>query len=258
MNMKLTTTLPLLVLLCFGLVGQTVAQTRVPGVQAGDHFTYTVSTSWSSDNLTARVPTILLEMNNTLWYKVSVSGVSCSNVTTTDVWHFVNGTEVPSLVVQDVDSGSMYYMTGFGGIVGANLGVNDLLHPSGDDLLWVNQTISRNYASGKRDTNVVMGSYPLEDSTNNTIGTENVAYYFDKATGVLVELRDAMEYVNPKENGSVIWMLRDTNLWTVSAFSLTLPLPMPILLAIIAVIIVAIASVIFYRKRRNHKKKFRR
>ena len=256
MNTKLTVAFALLFLLCFGRAQQALAQARAPGVQAGDHFTYIITAHWSSDYAGATVPNDLLELNSTLWYRVTVSEVSGSNVTTDDVWHFANGTERPAVVVQNVDSGSSYFMTGLIPIFGANLTANDLLHPSGDDLWRVNETESRDYASGKRDTNVVTFSYPIEDSANIAIGT-SASYYFDKATGILVERRE--NSVTSGETVSIILSLKETNLWTVSAAPpLQLPLPMPILIALILFVTAAMVSVMFYGRRKSRRKKRRR
>jgi|YelNatPaOPRAMG01_1025707.scaffolds.fasta_scaffold01833_20 hypothetical protein len=239
--------------LTFSAVGS--AQTRTPGVQPGDYFTYNIFATWSSSNPNATVPSAFNEFNNTAWYKVSITAVIDSNVTSTDIWHFKNGTEIPKLVVQDIESGTMYYMNGFGGIVGADLNVGDLLHPSGTDNLIVNETVSRSYAGGRRDTNIVDVTYPLMDSSNNTIGSERVTYYLDKSVGVLVEMHDEIQYVNPEEKGAITWTLKETNRWVVSAHELSLPLPLPILLVIIAAIIAVIAFAFFFKHRRTRKKR---
>lgn len=247
MNIQRAVAISLFVLLCLGLVGQTIAQNRVPGVKGGDYFTYTLASYWSSDDPNATVPTTLLDINNTLWYKFAVSGVSGPNVTATDIWHFVNGTEQNFLVSQNVDTGDSYYMNAFQTVVGANLGVGDLLHPLGGDLITINQTITRSYASGARDTNLVILSF-----SNSTIGTENVTYSFDKATGMMVELQDNSEYISPRENSSVTWTLKETNLWTVSGFSSSLPLP--ILVAVIVIVIVVIVALLLVLRNRGRRK----
>jgi hypothetical protein len=256
MNMKLTVAIPLLILLCFGIAAQTFAQTRAPGVKAGDYLTFSITTRWNSSNSSLTVPDPLVGINNTDYFKVSVSDVTAFNVTATNIWRFKNGTELPSLVILDTDTGSMYYMNGYQGFFDANLGAGDLLHPSGSDLITINQTISREYAGAKRDINVVTLSAPIvNNATNVTLGREEVNFYIDKATGVLVELFDTTEYFDPTETGSTIWLLTETNLWTVSAPQLELPLPLPIIVAIVAVIIVVIVAVLYFKTRKKRKKK---
>jgi hypothetical protein len=256
MNSKLTVAIPLLILLCFGLAAQTFAQTtRTPGVKTGDSLTFSITSRWNSTDSSLTVPDTLVDLNNTDYYKVYVSDVFVFNVTATNTWRFKNGTELPSLVILDIYSGTMYYMSGFEGFFIANLTAGDYVHPSGSDLFTINQTISRDYASGKRDTNVLSLSAPVVDNaTNVSIGTEEVTFYIDKATGVVVELVDTTEYFASAETGSIIWLLTETNLWNASPQS-ELPLPLPIIIAIVAVIVVVIVAVVYFKTRKHRKKK---
>jgi hypothetical protein len=273
MNRKLTIALSLLVLLGFSLVPQTLAQARVPGVAEGNYFAYTITTSWSSINLGATVPSDLLAINGTV-HNCTVLDVVSSNVTTTDIRTYVNGTEETAFVIQDVDSGASFVQTRLIEIVGANLGVNDMLHSSEDDPRRINQTVSIDYGSHKRDANAVFFSSPITDSSNNTVGSWTEGYYFDKATGILVA--QVEKSVDSGENVSIIIGLVKTNLWsitvppsivsptpsppasdTVQVFGITLPIIL--LVVIIAVVIVAaVALLVIYKKRRNRKRKHRR
>jgi hypothetical protein len=263
MNRKLTIALSLLVLLGFSLVTQTLAQTRVPGVFEGNYFTYTLTASWSSTHIGATVPGDLLAINDTFWYNCTVLEVSGSNVSTTDVWHYVNGTENTAVVVQDVDSGTSFVMKGLINIVGANLGPNDPLYSSVNDSRRINQTVSIDYGSGKRDTNAVFFSYPITDSSGNIVGSGNEAYYFDKATGMLVARSE--NSVDSGGNVSIVILLANTNRWLITAApSIVSPTSSPptsdTLVAIIIVIIMAavVAPLVLYKTRRNRKKKHRR
>ena len=265
MNKKLTITISLLIILCFGVVGQALAQTRTPGVKAYDYLVYNITTHWNPSNASEAAPATLTDLNNTKQYNVTITGISGANVTTNQLWDFVNGTELPYLVVWNLESAESYYMTsGFEGIVGANLGVGDLLHPSGNDSLTINQTITRNYASGERDTNVVQLSSPVQNSTTDsatnqttytTIGNEEVTFYIDKATGVLVEQRSEISSLTPVESGSTIWTLKETNLWDVSSSTATTALSTPTIIAIVAVIVIVVVAVAFVVIRRKGQRK---
>jgi hypothetical protein len=256
MKKKLTFVFFLLFVLCLSAVGLTRAQTWVPGVQGGEYFNYSITASWSSSDPSRSVPTDLIDLNNTLWYKFVVSYVSGSNVTATDIWHFVNGTEQNFLVTQDVASGTSYYMNAFQTVVAANLTVYDLLHPYGDDGIRVNQTIPRTYASGERDTNVVTLNFQDYNSTYDSYRTENVTYYFDKATGMLVESHDDTSYTNPTVTGSIVWKLMDSNVWSVSGSPATLYILIIVAVAV-AIIVIALLVVVLFR-RKGHKKKRQR
>ena len=206
MKRKLTVTLTILCLLCFGIIGQVIAQTHLPGVTFGDNFVYSITSSWNSSNASAIVPLFLVEINSTVAYNVTVTYVIDVNVTAMNTWRFLNGTDLNSLVTLDTNSGQVYeYIPGlpaFQGFYDANLGVNEFLRPSGNNTVpvWINQTITRDYASGKRDTNVVTLSYQSTDVTNSSIGTTTATFYIDKATGVLVERRDFTEF--PDQSGA--------------------------------------------------------
>jgi hypothetical protein len=200
-----------------------------------------------------------VQINNTQWFNVTVSAVLGVNVSATNIWHFVNGTEIPSLVVLDVDSGQMHYMGGFQGFFYANLAVGDVLRPSAPPdndsaPVAVSQTISREYASGRRDTNVASDSFPVTDFTNSSIGTETVTFYIDKATGVTVERYEYVEF--PDENGSTTWTLSDTNLWDVTA-STDFPLPLPVLIVIVIIVAVAVSAAVIHRVRKTRRRRRR-
>ena len=265
MNKKLTITISLLIILCFGVVGQALAQTRTPGVKANDYLVYNITTHWNPASTSEAAPSILVDLNNTKEYNVTITGVSGANVTTNQLWDFVNGTELPYLVVWNLETAESYYMTSeFEGIVGANLGVGDLLHPSGNDSLTINQTITRDYASGARDTNVVQLSSPVQNSTIDsatnqttytTIGNQDVTFYIDKATGVLVEQRSEISSLTPVESGSTVWTLKETNLWNVSSSTTTIELSMTLIIAIVAVIVIVVVAVVFVVIRKGHRKR---
>jgi hypothetical protein len=169
---------------------------------------------------------------------------------------------MPYLITIDVQSGESYYLSGaqppIEGIVGSDLNAGDLLHPLGNDSITINQTISRAYAGGPRETNIVELTGPVENVTLDTItgqtiddviGDQNVTYYLDKATGMLVEqditiTSDKPYYAQMK----VTWTLTETNVWDASQPLSTL------LTTIIAVVIVAVVIVIVvlvYRSRRK-------
>jgi hypothetical protein len=165
-----------------------------------------------------------------------------------------------------LDTGGSYFPSSeifinvFSSVVGANLAPNDLLHPLGNDSLIVNETISRSYASGNRETNVVSVAYPLQDNESNVVGTANDTYLIDKTTGVVVYSYRELSYINPTEHGAVEVTLKETNLWTVNSSSWLTdsPLTVPILVGVIVVVIVVIAGIVFYKNRRRHKRRLKR
>jgi hypothetical protein len=272
MKKKLFLALPLLALLCLAMVGQTLGQNRMPGVHENDQFIYTITAFWNSNNQGATVPADLLSVNETRWYNVTISSISNSNVSSNDIWHFANGTESTVVVVQNVASGTSYVMKGLVEITSANLGPNDLLYDSADDPRRINQTVSVDYGNNKRDTNAISFSYPLTDTSTGATGYGTEAFYFDKATGILVAKTDSS--VSSGENVTIVMLLVGTNLWPIttvpslaSASSSSasgspqvfgVPLPILVLVAVVAVLIVAIAAVVVLHGRKRHRRKTRR
>jgi len=259
MHRKLAITFILLAILGFSLAGQALAQSASgePGVKPGDYLVYSIISTWSSTNPALAIPAELLQYNETLRYNVTVEAVQDANVTILNSLVFINGTTQNAPSLSNTDSGQLLdYLPdypAFQGLFDSNLAANSLLYPSGNESVIINQTVTRNYASGNRATNIVSNSFPLSDINNQT-GTETITFYIDKSTGVLVERNDLLQF--PDYTASIIWTLKATNLWTVSAEPL--PIPLPIIIAIVVIIVVLIAVVVFYSMCKQAKKKSRR
>lgn len=208
---KLSTATFLLVLLCLTMVGRAWAQTRIPGVVSGNTFTYDVSASWSSSDPSASIPADLLDTNKTEYYRVTIVAVSGAEITTQSLWHFTNGTETSTMGTINVETGIS--SGGFWAIVAGGLSVNDLLHPSGQDRITVNGTVIWNYTGGARETNHLMLTIQDSDSGGNYV--EHVDYYFDRQTGMLVQLSDTKVYSNPTTTITRFWKIKESNVWVV-------------------------------------------
>ena len=271
MNTKLAITVFLLALLSFGLLGQALAQTRVPGVNANDTFTYSLVTHWTTDNASEPLPADLVGLNLTTQYKVSIGGIINSTIVdSTHLWSLSNETYPrPFLYTVDLESGAPNDTSGsypplLEFIIGANLKSGQLIHPSGNDLVIINQTINRDYAGGSRPTNVVELNGPIQvnttDSSNQTImetiGYQDVTYDLDQATGILVKENTTIQSIIPtKESESVIWTLTSTNRWDASPPS---GLPLIEIAAIVAIVVIVVAAVaLAYRMRHKGRRKRR-
>jgi hypothetical protein len=198
----------------WGSQGETVI---APGVKAGDEFTYSINGFFSSNDPSVTVPENFQQINTTEWFKVLVTDVSDEVVSVNTTWRFTNGTELNESSTINVDTGIPYPTNGFYPIYAANLKANDYIRPHGPDRSTINETINRQYASGTRQTNrrtISIPAYDENDPTRTWVETPTI--YFDKQTGILVELRDVNVYTNPEMTLTVVWKLTDTNLWQVS------------------------------------------
>ncbi len=281
MNRKLALSLPLLALLCFAMVGQTLGQTRTCGVDVDDYFFYHMKAYWNSSNSQAIVPSDLAIWNDTMSYKITVSYVQGTNVTTEDLWSFNNGSATPSVVVQDIATGEQYLMYGLirDNIVGANLQKGDMLFAEASDQRKINDTVIIDYGAVNRETNMVSFSYPILSDNNITIGGfgSRVDYY-DKETGVLIG-RNEKIVMATGETTSIVLSAVQTNRWSITdAPQFVTPEPsdeptasgsiklfgadisMPVLAGIIAavVIVAVVVPIILIKTKKNKKKKYRR
>jgi hypothetical protein len=188
----------------------------VPGVRVGDEFTYSINGFFSSNDPNATAPEGFMELNMTEWFKVLVTDVSDQDVTVSTTWRFTNGTELNATSSINVDTGIPYPTNGFYPIYAANLKANDYIRPHGPDRSTINETSNRQYASSTRQTNrrtISIPAYDENDPSRTWIETPTI--YFDKQTGMLVELRDVNVYTNPQMTLTVLWKLMDTNVWKV-------------------------------------------
>ncbi len=221
----------LLALLSPTIVGRAWAQTRMPGVVGGNSFTYEVTSFWSSSEPNATIPTKLADINQTEYFQAFIMGVTGADVFLLNKWHFKNGTETSSDGTVNLETGNS--TGGFWAIIAANLGVNELLHPAGQDMITVNATVMMNYTGGQRETNHLMLTY-LADDFGNSI--ENVEYYFDKQTGMLVQLRDTTSGDSQNQTTTIFWKIKESNVWVVPEFQSILVLPLFLITTLLAVI----------------------
>jgi len=153
------------------------------------------------------------------WYRITVTNVSDAQVSINTAWHFSNGTELDGDGYVNLETGINYPSQGFWAIYAANLRAGDLVRPNGIDRSTINETITKDYGSGTRETNhlsLVLQYYDANDPTGTKTWTEYMSTYFDRQTGMLVQFSDISMYTNPTMTLTVTWTLRDTNVWAVS------------------------------------------
>ncbi len=187
----------------------------VPGVALGNIFTYSIKGNAVLTSENASIPENFYVINMTAWYRVTITNVTGPEVHFNTTWHLVNGTEIENVGYVNVLTGSDNQI--FWAIYPANLKVNDYVSPGGSDGAIVNETETRTYASGTRETNIMTLQNQLFDSSNPERTYDDYIYvHFDKATGMLVELRDMKVYSDPGVILTTEQVLVSTNVWAVS------------------------------------------
>ena len=230
MRKKLLITMVLMVLLSLTMVERTWAQVRTPGVAEGNTFIYDVIAYWSSTDPLATISPELLDMNQTEYVRVGITGVSGSDVTTFTTWQYKNGTVNTLLGSVNLETGA--FSGGFWAIIAGNLTVNDRIHPTGQDTITVTNTVIRNYLGGNRETNHLI--IPYQNTTERASGY--LDRYFDKETGMLVELHDEISYTDPSMTIVISWKIEDSSVWVVPEFASVLVLPLFMMVTMLAAI----------------------
>ncbi|MGD9131320.1 MAG: hypothetical protein PVH73_07085 [Candidatus Bathyarchaeota archaeon] len=214
-----------LVFLLSARVVTAAAQERTVGVTEGDWFTYDVNASWNSTDPNAPFPPSAYGdweiMNGTEWTKITITDVSGTNVSFQGLSHFKNGTEELGGGYIDVDTGDEANATFV--LISANLDVNDNLYTSGNYSSWaINETITRAYPDGVRNTNHVNMTYGGSWTVNETECHYYyyINFYWDKETGILVE--DSFAVSNQTEEHLTTWSvvstIVDSSVWIIPEF----------------------------------------
>lgn len=212
-------TILLVIIIAVAFIIFLVLNASPAGVRVGDEFVYDIKGYGVANDPNATIPEAFSQLNMTEYYKVIVTDVSGPEVSINTTWLFTNGTELKGTGTVDVETGMYYPTGGFYAVYAANLRENDRLRPIGPDRATINATANRNYAGGVRETNrvsLVLQYYDSEDPTYTRTLTEYMNVHFDRQTGMLVELRDMSVYTNPYLTLTVVWTIKETNVWAIS------------------------------------------
>lgn len=177
---------------CFASINATYVDVWKAGVSRGDFFYYEMYGVFTSSDPTMTIEVPAFEQNNTDWVKIDIINVSGSTVHQLYTLQFKNRTETFGLVT-DLDPSNAdklsFHELGVP-ICAANVKVGDSL-PTVP--LTIQETEHRSYSNGNRETNVA--------SWNTS--TDWGRCYFDKKTGMLVDLYHVHSYVNQNSGVTV-------------------------------------------------------
>lgn len=209
MKRKIYAIVLLLGLNCFANLRATSSRTWEPGVAKGDFFYYEMYGVFTSSDPNAVIEVPAFEQNNTDWIRIDITGVSGSVVYQIYTLHFKNRTEKFELKADlDPSSARTLNFSEMGvPICATNLNIGDSL-PTVQ--LTIKETLIRTYSSGERETNLV--SWNISEDWGRC--------YFDKKTGMLVDLYRVHSFVSPV-TGEVIFKadvvkMLSSSLWKIT------------------------------------------
>ena len=232
----------LVALLLFGAMQSALAQDIVAGVKVGDEFTYSVTGSYSSGALLADVPEEVINAAASDYFKITIINVSDPDVGYTWLWHFTNGTDLNGEGNVNLETTGN---TGpFWPIVSANLTVDQRIHPHFVPPSTFNWTVRWTYTNYTRETNRLEIKSVEQKNETQAIRTVHSDAYFDKRTGMLVQLDDRVDYQNPTFTTTISWKLRETNAWDSTSPGSSPPEPLfslPVIIAIVVVLALVVA-----------------
>jgi hypothetical protein len=228
----------MLTFLLLALVWAASAQTRTVGVTVSNTFKYNTATSWISDDPSATPPSSLVGINSTQWVELSITAISGTNITGQTTTLYKNGTKITEGGWVDVNTGDGENLTVL--IISANLAPGDSVYTSSpyNTTLIINETTSRTYQGGARDTNHINVTSASTSSQGNLSLANNI--YWDKSTGVLVELST----VESNQTGTYTtkWsedvQISDSNVWTVPEFPNWTPTLITLIMLTSAIVVI--------------------
>jgi hypothetical protein len=210
MKHKLSIIASLLLFLLLASANTNQAKTWAAGVNKGDYFYYEMYGVYTSNRSNSSFTIPQFEYNITVWVRINITDVSGSIVSQIYTLHFKNGSEGTLNLKTDVNpvnESNLTFKEKGVPICATNLDIGD---PLPTVRLTINETLMRTYSGSSRETNQATWN------TSNDWG----ACYFDKETGMLIELNRVHEFIN-YTSGEIIQKddvikLVTTNRWDVT------------------------------------------
>jgi len=218
------------------------------GVKAGDWIKYgEISASWTG---TETEPSYITDMKKIDWMKVEVKNVSGTKVSIETSGRYKNGTATSSSnSTIDVATGSYMAL-----LIAANLKEGDNISQQSGQAIKINGTVTHTYCSASRNVNFV--NITASASYGGTTTSQTVKMYWDKATGVMVELYVSSSQTTPTAQSIIMsYKATETNIWSSEGilsdiFSPASPNFIYIIIGIAALVVVIVLGVFIVRRRK--------
>lgn len=223
------------------------------GVTRGDVFRYGYTCYFNSNDPNAVPPAAFSAINQTDYFMINVTGVSGSSVNFETMMRGLNGSISLGVCSMNVGTG-MTSISGYSGptqdsnfyFMARNVGMMGRMFPSAASSPTINDTVMMPYAGGSRLTNNLITS-----TTANGM-TVNSDYYFDQATGMMVEWREENIQTNGtlQTNSTQMMKITSSSVWVIPEFPASTVLPVFIVGTVSVLVVLGIARF----KRAMHKK----
>ena len=261
-NKVFVTILMVCALASVAIYGAWAQEEGVLGVKPGDNFTYSFEAFWSSTNPNQIVPQVFSDLNKTLSIHFNITDTSSFTA-------YVNVTRLNRDGTQVADIGFINVLTGRGleaqlFIIQANLTTGDQAYPDSDPAAVTSGASAESFTISDTSTLTYLGVSRevnhYHESKTDSDGTVIRDAYFDKTTGVLLELTISHSFVvTPDETDSEHWKITQFNSAVgpsdgTDGTNSTGSLPEWILYAVIVVVVVFIAALLVMLMLRRRKK----
>jgi hypothetical protein len=242
----------------------------VLGVKAGDNFTYSFEVFWRSTNPSMTVPQEFSQLNRTISIHVNVTDVGLEAAVA-----YVNVTKT----MRDGSQTSAFGLIGLASgngveaqllIIGANLTAGDKAYPLSDPdavkagaaaaSFTITETVTKTYLGTSKTVN-----HYFERINNATTGNyvDRNAYY-DRETGILLEMTIEHYYADMDEIDSEHWKITQFNAVSTTpsdgtndgtdGTNSTGSFPswlVPVVIVVVVVVVAALAAMVMLRRRRK-------
>jgi hypothetical protein len=191
------------------------------GVEDGDNFTYSFVVNWSSTNPNVVVPQEFSDMNQTLsiHFNVTSAAGAMANLEITTILR--SGTNSTEMGYSSVSTGRYSGAPLF--LIGANLTSGDQVYPQSDPAavaagasaqpFTINETVTRTYLGTAKTVN----HYSSRETNATTGDNVNRDAYYEKSTGVLMEMVIEHYWASLGETDSEHWKITQFNSATAPA-----------------------------------------
>lgn len=196
--------------------------TSTVGVSSSDVFRYGYRCYFNSNDPNAVPQASFSWINQTDYFMINVTGVSGSSVSFGTMLRGLNGSSNLGLCSMNVGTG-MASISGYGGptetssfyFMARNVGMMGRMFPSANGSPTINDTLMMTYAGQQRLTSHFV------TSTNQNGMIVNSDFYFDQATGMMVEWREETIQTNGnlQTNSTQMMKITSSSVWTIPEFS---------------------------------------